>query len=75
MYCCCFLLSLSREKRESGEVWLGEKKNGHLGIFDSSKTESLVGKNLEYLLFFYHLNTATLVKRKVEYFVYLHKPP
>ena len=75
MYCCCFLLSLSREKRESGEVWLGEKKNGHLGIFDSSKTESLVGKNLEYLLFFDHLNTATLVKRKVEYFVYLHKPP
>ena len=52
MYCCCFLLSLSREKRESGKVWLGEKKNGHLGIFDSSKTESLVGKNLEYLLFF-----------------------
>ena len=63
MYCCCFLLSLSREKTESGKVWLGEKKNGHLGIFDSSKTESLVGKNLGYLPFFKLMNTATLDKR------------
>ena len=75
MYCCCFLLSLSREKRESDKVWLGEKKNGCLGIFDSSKTESLVGKNLRYLPFFKLTNTATLVKRKVEYFVSLYKPP
>ena len=77
---CCysyrsFLLSLCREKRESGEVWIGEKKNGCLGIFDSSKTESIVGKNLGYLPFFKLMNTATLVKRKVEYFVSLHKPP
>ena len=44
--CRCLLLSLFREKRESGKLWLGEKKNGCLGIFDSLKTESLVGKNL-----------------------------
>lgn len=73
--CRSFLLSLCREKRESGEVWIGEKKNGCLGIFDSSKTESIVGKNLGHLPFFKLMNTATLVKRKVEYFVSLHKPP
>ena len=49
--CRSFLLSLCREKRESGEIWIGEKKNGCLGIFDSSKAESIVGKNLGYLPF------------------------
>ena len=58
--CRSFLLSLCREKRESGEVWIGEKKNGCLGIFDSSKTESIVGKNLGYLPFFKLMNTAVM---------------
>ena len=28
----------------SGEAWLGEKKNGALGLFDPSNTQELVGK-------------------------------
>ena len=27
-----------------GEAWLGEKKNGTLGLFDPSNTQELVGK-------------------------------
>ena len=32
------------KKSLSGEAWLGEKKNGSLGLFDPSNTQELVGK-------------------------------
>ena len=51
IYIVSFLLS--RKKRETGKLLLGEKKNGYFGLFDSSNTESLAGENLECLAFFH----------------------
>ena len=28
-----------------GEAWLGEKKNGSLGLFDPANTQDIVGKS------------------------------
>ena len=44
---------LSRKKRETGKLWLGEKKNGYFGLFDPSNTESFAGENLESIAFVY----------------------
>ena len=49
-YILSFLLS--RKKRETGKLWLGEKKNGYFGLFDPSNTENVAGENLECLVFF-----------------------
>ena len=38
----CFI-PFTREKTENEKMWLGEKKNGLLGIFDPSNTENVVG--------------------------------
>ena len=43
----------SRKKRETGKLWLGEKKNGYFGLFDPSSTENVAGENLECLAFFH----------------------
>ena len=43
----------SRKKRETGKLWLGEKKNGYFGLFDPSNTENFAGENLECLAFFH----------------------
>ena len=48
-----FSFLLRRKKRETGKLWLGEKKNGYFGLFDPSNTESLAGENLECLAFFH----------------------
>ena len=50
-YVLSFLLS--RKKRETGKLWLGEKKNGYFGLFDPSNTENYAGENLECLVFFH----------------------
>ena len=50
-YILSFLLS--RKKRETGKLWLGEKKNGYFGLFDPSNTENVAGENLECLVFFH----------------------
>ena len=43
----------SRKKRETGKLWLGEKKNGYFGLFDTSNTENYAGEKLECLVFFH----------------------
>ena len=48
-----FSFLLSRKKRETGKLWLGEKKNGYFGLFDPLNTESFAGENLECLAFFH----------------------
>ena len=50
-YILSFLLSW--KKRETGKLWLGEKKNGYFGLFDPSNTENVAGENLECLVFFH----------------------
>ena len=47
------LFLLSRKKRETGKLWLGEKKNGYFGLFDPLNTENVAGENLECLVFFH----------------------
>lgn len=49
MHMICLLILIDRYEKTSislpGEAWLGEKKNGSLGVFDPSNTQDIVGKS------------------------------